>query len=650
MISRFISLLFVGLFLLFPVLAQDGIEGEDFYDDFIFEDAGFTLVASPETTQQKRTITKAEIDRINPPDLPALLEKLGGLSINQNGPHGNAAGVSMRGFSSSRVAVLINGVSVNSPQSGGADLSMIDPGSIEKIEIIYGGSDTKFNISGATGGVINIITIKDQVPGYRIDVSLSNLFYFPGTYYAGSKKKSPLSDLLDTQRGQFNFALGDKKKYWTVNWFGTNASNHFIYKDTIGVERRQTGNEVLDTGGSTSFSFNLSDWTRLVLDGDFYYADKNIAGSIISASQGVQHNLSAGGKLLLDSDYIGTRALDTELALSYTFNSLGWETTNNDDLHKIHTLSAINRWGYVINDQFSAKIGGDYLYTYLDSTALEFKDGHEGGVYATVEYAPDVNFLIIPSLKMVFNQNSAIPIPKLGLVYYINDSITLKNNYFRVFRFPTFNDFYWPADGSAEGDPNLKPESGYGGDIIVEYRKPSLFTVEGSVYSTWYEDSITWDITHGIYRPANIGKALFIGSDSRVQSSFSDRVVFSLSYSFLLTYALTGDLTFESDKRIPYQPMHVLGLGVELFWNTGSILLSQHYESTKYTAITNLNEIDSYFTADISLNQKMGNNFTFFCSLNNIFGESYITAEGYPMPGFSINTTIRFNIEGKPHE
>jgi vitamin B12 transporter len=249
-------------------------------------------------------------------------------------------------------------------------------------------------------------------------------------------------------------------------------------------------------------------------------------------------------------------------------------------------------------------------------------------------------------MKIVFDQNTIVPVPKLGFAYYLNDAVTLRNNYFRIFRLPTFNDRYWPADGSAEGNPDLDPEDGLGADLILEYRKPALFTLESSLHASWYSNSISWMNTGGIYRPSNTGEALLAGSDNRIQSAFSDRIILSLSYSFVLTYVMTGDLSITDDRRIPYQPLHVFSAGIELLWNTGSLILSPHFESSRYTAVENINELDSFFTMNVSVNQKIGQRVLLYCTLNNIFNESYVTVEGYPMPGFSAALGIKMHIEG----
>jgi vitamin B12 transporter len=627
-----------------PAGANGGEIGEDLpWDDILLmEGEGLTIVSTPEKTQQIRTISKAEIDKLNPQDLPSLLEQAFGLSVNRNGPYGNTSGVSIRGFGSGRVAVLVDGVPVNSPQSGEFDIERIPVGSIEKIEVVYGGSDTKYNVSGAIGGVVNIVTVKNHTPGFKIGGEISNLSHFPGSYYVGGEERfSKWHDLLDTQNANIYIGLGDEETYWTASWYGNRAFNHFIYKGEDTIKRRRTDNEIWDTGGSTSLSFILPNYSRLVLSGDLYYGDKNIAGPVGSTTPGKQKDLSTRGTVLFDADYVGSEYLDTELTVSHSYNSLDWRDPGSAARQNLHTLTVINRWGYYAGPELSFNAGGDFRYSYLDSSNIGEKHTGDGGIYGTAEYHPTEKSMVIPSLKLVFFKDGVVPVPKLGLVYYPNDEVTIKNNYFRTFKLPAINDLYWAADAFAEGNPDLTPEDGIGGDIVFGFRRKDLLSAESSLYVTYHRDAILWQPAGGKWRPANVGEALYFGSDSRIQSGFSERIILSLSYSFLMTYVLTEDLEFQDDKRMPYKPVHTFGLGIEVPWKTGSLLITQHYESERYTTILNVGELRPYFTLDLVLNQKIGKVYTLFAALRNLFGASYYSIDGYPMPGTTLTAGLK---------
>jgi vitamin B12 transporter len=630
-------------------LYADGNPEEDGFSDdelLLMEDEGITFVGTPETTQQMKTITREEIERANAPDVAALLEQVLDLPVTRYGGYGNAAGVNMRGFGSGRVAFLVDGVPVNSPQSGQFELSMIDVHSIEKIEVIYGGSDSKFNVSGALGGVINIITVKKHKRGWRAGGSLSNTSVMPGRYYTfqGKKKDPETRDLADTQNITVFTGYGGDDFSLSANLFANRAQNHFTFEDTYGTTRRRENNEIWDTGLSASCVLDMPDGAKLVTGGDFYYGDKNIAGKMYNRDIGKQKDVSSRQNLMLDFPRILSNDFGTEASLSHTWQTLSYEDNRSDSLHKLHTLTAINRWNWYTLDWLTLKAGGDYRFSYLDSTNTGIQDGFDGGVYITPEISVHEKLLVVPSVKVVSNGNVTQPVPKIGLVFYATDSLTLKNNYFRNFKFPAFNDLYWSNGAMERGNPNLKPEDGLGADFIVEYRQKDIFRFETAFYAARIHNSIHWRDAGGVLAPQNIGEADYFGWDSRIASDFSEHFILSASYQYIRTYILTGNFSHSSNIRMPYIPMHTVGVSLEFRWGSGSLLISGHYEGLRYedyTPAENVNELDPHFLLNLTFNQQLGETFTLFASLRNALNESYVSMMDYPMPGITLTTGLK---------
>jgi vitamin B12 transporter len=429
--------------------AEEPGEPEDplLADEFsLMEGEGITVTASPETTQQMKVVTKEEIDRIQAPDLGTLLQEALGLGMTRYGPYGNQADINMRGFDSDRIAFLINGVPANSPLSGEFEPSMIDLNAVESIEVIYGGSDSKYNVTGALGGVVNIITVKKQPPGWHFGGGLSNTSVLPGKYYkprAGDQGPQ-WQDLLDTQNITFAGAYGGDQFSLSANVFANRAENHFLFEDYYGRTLRRESNEVKDTGASVSFVRDLPDNnTKLIAGADVYYGDKNIPLSGIADRSEKQRDFSIGQNIMLESPRIFRDDLSAEASLTHGWQILDYGDASRQDQH---TLTVINRWGWYPLSKITLRMGGDYRYVILDSANMGRHDRHDGGVYLTAEYKPLNQFLIIPSVKAVFPGGGAEPavaVPKLGFLWNATDSLTLKNNYFRSFKIPDFEDLYW---------------------------------------------------------------------------------------------------------------------------------------------------------------------------------------------------------------
>jgi vitamin B12 transporter len=481
----------------------------------------------------------------------------------------------------------------------------------------------------------------------------------PGKYYnrQGSKQDPKMEDLVDTQNVAFFAGFGGKIFSWSAGLSANRAANHFIFENTYGTTWRRENNDVYDTAASTSFAWFLNDQTRMILNSSIYYGDKSIPGPMFSLNIGKQKDLSIRQNFLLDMPQIGSDKLSTEASLDYSWSSLDYADQVSDSLHRLNTLTAINRWNWYPLSALTLKFAGDYRYNNIDSTNIGMKGSHEGGLSAAAEYSLNKKFLFVPSLKIIFSGTNLVPIPKLGLVWYAADTLTIKNNYFRSFKFPSFNDRYWSGDSMGRGNPGLKSEDGIGADLIVEYGMKNWFNLESSIYTEWMQDSIHWRSVAGVWEPRNIGEAAFFGWDARITSSFSDTVILSIFYQYLLTYILTGNLDFADNIRMPYMPMHSGGASAEFRWsidprgtgssggNKGSILISGHYESLRYTETLNINRLEPHFLLNLNVNQEIGKKFTTFAVLRNVLNVHYFSVEDYPMPGITLTLGIRINAE-----
>jgi vitamin B12 transporter len=647
--------LILFLCLLFPVYSDEETGLDESYNDFpVMEDEGLTITGALETTQQIRTLVKEEIEQTHASDLPSLLEQTLDLPITRRGPYGNETEINLRGFDTERIAILIDGVPANSPRSGDFDFSTISVDSIEKIEVIYGGSDTKYNVSGALGGVINIITVKKQKTGLSLGGGVSNTGYVPGKHAGGEPY---YEDLVDTQSLDLFAGYGAEHYSWRLNWFGNRAMNQYVYKDDIGYARKEH-NEILDTGAGAAIILNLPDLSKLVIKSDVYYGDKNYPVASASNVSGVQSDFSTSQSVMLDMPRIFHDNLATEATLRNTWNVLGYEESDTDSLHRMDTVQVINRWALYPFAALTLRAGGDFRYIYLDSTDIGFRNKQDGGIYFTTEFKPVEKFLIIASIKTAFNNVAdnveTAPVPKLGFLWNVNEYFTLKNNYFRSFKFPDFNALYWNQPGYY-GNPDLKNEDGWGTDLGAGYQYEKWIKIDTTLSAQWTKDSVHWDNKKsGIWRPENVGEAAFFGWDSKarteIPASFGavEKIRLSFSYHYLLSYILTEDNTFASGIRMPYMPMHTLGLSLEFLWITGSLLVSGHYESPRPTSADNSGRsLDPFFLLNTNFNQKIGAAVSVFAVLKNILNASYESLADHYMPGVNLTLGMRFNIEPK---
>jgi vitamin B12 transporter len=645
--------------------ASDGsaITGEEYGDYLDFgTDEGITINATPETTQQMRVLEKDEIERYRARDLAALLEEALDMSVTRYGAYGSQTELSLRGFDTERIAILIDGVPANSPRSGEFDVSQVDLANVERIEVIYGGSDTKYNVSGALGGVINIITTKKQRPGFTFGGALSNTGYMPGRYnlrHSGGQIGDPhVEDLIDMQSLSLFSGYGSGGFSLKASAFGNLAGNHYLYEDDYGFARRKASSEVWDLGGDVSLVWDLPDAATVLTDTRAYYANKNYPVTPNSTGYAVARDFSLTENIMLNVPRFFRDDLGTEASITYQYSNTnyGVDITSYD-----HYLTGINRWGWYPSERITLRAGIDWRFLYINAESATETDpektGNQGGVYVTAEWYPLNTLMLIASVKGATDTREGVVIPKAGLLWKITPAFSLKNNYFRSFKFPDFDDLYYRSlDSVFVGNPNLRPEDGLGTDLTGELTlRDGFFTLSGTAYVQWTEDSIHWvKSAGGRWSPENIGTAFFVGADFRPAVTLRinrfgiESVKLGANYQFQFSWLLSGDLSFANSYRIPYMPTHIAGGSVDVKWKTGSLLVTAHYEATRYADTLNQMPLAPHCVVNATVNQGIGKYLTAFAAFKNLLNAHYESFAGYYMPGLSFTLGLRAQIRPAP--
>jgi len=99
-------------------------------------------------------IDRATIARTKPRDLGDLLAAEAGLTVTRRGGPGAPATLSIRGSTANQVLVLVDGVPLNDPVSGDADLSSVRPELVERVVVLRGAQAARYGARALAGAVV----------------------------------------------------------------------------------------------------------------------------------------------------------------------------------------------------------------------------------------------------------------------------------------------------------------------------------------------------------------------------------------------------------------------------------------------------------------------------------------------------------------
>jgi len=171
-------------------------------------------------------IGKEEIQTRPSFSLPDILQNEPGVSLLRDGVWGTE--VSIRGLNRENVITLIDGSRIATSTDVAARLSLINLNDVERVEVIKGASSSIYG-SGATGGIVNIITKSPQLyekfslnGNVIIEYNTVNdLSVFGGSLYSGSSfwstklsgnyrkannTQTPRGELLNSQFEDYSFS------------------------------------------------------------------------------------------------------------------------------------------------------------------------------------------------------------------------------------------------------------------------------------------------------------------------------------------------------------------------------------------------------------------------------------------------------------
>lgn len=392
-----------------------------------------------------------------------LIEQTPGVFVRRFGGPGEASEVSIRGSSGSQVVVLLDGVRLNSAQSGTVDLSTIPLDLIERIEVTRGGGSVQTG-SDAIGGVVNLVTKRaDARPRTRVSGAIG-----PFDTWSGAFTQTGRIGPLEAVAGYDHFETDGDWEFEPIHVSGSVDDNASVERINNRAERH---------GGLLKLGADVGDRARVELSDQIFHASEGVPGLDLP-SGGAQRGQSQLGHRRRTRNVAQLRGLyatgrvETELRGFHRFERnrfrdvYGLETFDTDDRDtslggRADAAVTLGSGPVTLRPALGAELRRDAL----DAHAAPDRDRRVLGLFLQGELSLwDGRLAVVPALRFDETQGFGTEwLPRAGLLAAPLPWLELRANAERSYRVPNFDELY-VSERTVRGNPALDPEEAWNYD------------------------------------------------------------------------------------------------------------------------------------------------------------------------------------------
>jgi len=514
------------------------------------------VVAVPLVEVEGRRAVPAP-DRTAPETDPAVLDAPAGparaiaqdpaIQTREAGGVAQRVTLSVRGSDPAATLSVLDGVPLNSPFLGAADLASLALLPLESIQIERGGQSAQWG-SDAVGGVVDARLLSpERDPGTRVVLTLGS-FGTARAKVSESGRLGPVAALA---------ALGL-----------LSSAGDFEFTDRNGRARTRTHNaaSALDATGKVAAAISGS--ARLTGLLEVFSDERDVPGLEQFPSETARQTDSRViGSVRLEGPAITRPGNPTEvhvygrrLAFSYVdpHPPLGPAVSTRLVASEV---SAEGTADAAVSGRFSIPFGVRVVHTRGDvaretqrhrtprRTVVSARTG------ATVGREPDP-YRLDATLRVEWEQGTGVALlPRVQGRFSPWPVLTLHASIARAYRLPTFEELYFEA-GFVQGNPGLRPE-----DALTWDAGLAVQPVRGvAARATYFENRVSNLIlflprSAFLVRAENSGSALLRGVEVSADARLA-QFGLSLAYAFL-------DARFRGGRAMPLRPRHTATASVE---------------------------------------------------------------------------------------
>ena len=634
-------------------------------------------------------ITKEQIADYPATSFDDLFRAIPNLVVNRSsGMFSKNSSVTMRGMdASASTLVLVNGTPMNKTAGGTIIWDMINPESVERVEIIKGPGSAIYG-NNAMGGVINIITKTPE--NQKIEGSVSA---FAGTYnlFGGNLNLGQKSDLGNNKifwQLHSNYTKGDgyilapeetRSEYDTkayVDEFSLNLKSGLEFKDMQKLTfeysyydgKHGSGTKVQEENGA------YDQYYSNLLSAKYF---ANLDGFKINANlftqwqdeNGITEKINTKGEYKFTKSYTDTKDYGLFFNVSKQLKShrllAGVDLKNgNMDGSEIYMTSTDRLdykgemffYGLFLQDEIS-------LIENKLQTIVGFRLDHANFSDASLDVidpTKETGFVEAGLINFAENSWSEFS-PKISLLWKHTEQSSLYTSFSTGFMPPKLDDMVRSGTvtkGFKVANPELKPETITNAEIGGKFLIAKKLEFEPAAYYSWAKDMVYFIATgekittsgnkkQDVLQKRNISKAEIYGFESSLNYSFSKQLNFMIAYTYNHStikefYDANTVQDFEG-KFLIEVPKHQFSFSA--YWKNKIVNISvvYNYMDRQWYDDLNTEFIKSYHTVDLKLCKTITKNLSANLTIQNLLDDAFIDRKGLLSPGRFILFDVKYN-------
>jgi outer membrane cobalamin receptor len=573
-------------------------------------------------------------------NLSQLLAQTTPIVIKSYGSPGSLSSVSFRGTGSNHTQISWNGISMNSLCSGDMNLSLVPVLIADQISVVYGAPASVFG-SGTFGGAIDLSNTPDW--NNKFSLAYSNELGSYGNFCNAFKLKA-----------------GSRKFQYTALAYRQKAENNFEYTDPYNVSVEQKHNYGDQLGFMQQAAWRITPSQQL--EAGMWYQQEHKELPSLADQSTPSNKYQADSSLRMYAVYSVKFDKSIISARSAWFTDGLHYTDKTDASAEVYSIDS-KIGGTHFNNELTVKnqisqfwaVDGGLFYNKLQVETNNYNTGtkNENELAAAVaaRYNKPGYLLQLSARKdWITGYDPKPQFAAGGKINFFDSKLALRGNISTRFRRPTFNERYWLPGGN----PDLKPESGWGSDLGVDYKFESLNKANSlktgvALYHNLIDNWIQWiSVSSSESTPVSYKKvwARGIESNAEYQRAFAKgwlKLYGAYQYTRSTILSTEDNNKEVKGKQLMYVPIHTASGSLSVKYQNFDAEYSTQYTGYRYTDENNGGFLKSYCLSNIAVGYVLKyktHNMRFDFRIMNLFDNSYQAVKNYAMPGRTFNVGL----------